>query len=127
MLYDYSRAVYVQVAEFIRESILSGEYPEGEKIPSSGELAEIYETSRQTVLLAVKELRFEGYLDSQIGHTINVIDGARLGVKAWILKLLNERDVPKIVKTARLLEMTQTELIGLLKAEFEKPEPEKSS
>ncbi|MEV7014044.1 winged helix-turn-helix domain-containing protein [Streptosporangium sp. NPDC051022] len=53
-------SVYKQLAALLRDAIDRGEYGPGEKLPSEGRLAQIYEVGRDTVRDALNLLRGEG-------------------------------------------------------------------
>ena len=59
--------LYQQVMEDIRGRIESGAYPISAKIPSEGELSELYSVSRITIRRAIEELSLEGYLTKKQG------------------------------------------------------------
>ncbi len=56
------RKKYVEIAENIKEKIISGEYREGEKIPSIRKLAATLKVNPQTVNKATSYLSSQGYL-----------------------------------------------------------------
>lgn len=57
-----------QVCEFIRDSILNGDYKAGDKLPSETDLAEEYGTSRLTVRLAIQKLNAMELLETKVGE-----------------------------------------------------------
>ncbi len=57
--------LYEQIYEAIREAILNGRIPRGEKLPSTRFQAEYLQVSRSTVELAYGQLLSEGYIESQ--------------------------------------------------------------
>jgi GntR family transcriptional regulator len=63
-----NEALHKQVARAMRQSISSGEWSPGTKIPTETELAGLYGVSRPTVRLAVAALRSEGQLDVTQGR-----------------------------------------------------------
>ncbi|MFD9125857.1 GntR family transcriptional regulator [Kitasatospora sp. NPDC059571] len=63
-----NEALHKQVARAMRQSISSGEWPPGTKVPTETELATLYGVSRPTVRLAVAALRTEGQLDVTQGR-----------------------------------------------------------
>ncbi|MFC0468996.1 PLP-dependent aminotransferase family protein [Halalkalibacter kiskunsagensis] len=67
-----------QVYVKIREQILLGELHEGERLPSSRELAETLNVSRSVILEAYDQLIAEGYLKSKQGSGTFVESGALL-------------------------------------------------
>lgn len=65
-----------QIYEQIRLNILSGELSEGEKLPSTRDLAENLQVSRNVVLEAYEQLIAEGYMTSIRGSGTYVAEGA---------------------------------------------------
>jgi GntR family transcriptional regulator len=63
-----SRPLYHQLASLLRKQINSGELSPGDRVPTEIELSERYNTSRNTVRLALDVLRNEGLLTSQQGR-----------------------------------------------------------
>lgn len=63
-----AEALYKQVANEMRASILSGEWEPGRQIPPEEQLSALYEVSRPTIRQAVAALRTEGLLDVQQGR-----------------------------------------------------------
>ena len=58
---------YQQVLESIEEDILSGRYSPGQKLPSKTALLEQFETSRITVVRALRELQHKGLIRRRAG------------------------------------------------------------
>ncbi|SER46797.1 GntR family transcriptional regulator [Parafannyhessea umbonata] len=59
--------LYQQVMDSIKDDVDSGKYQTGQRIPSEGELSQIYSVSRITVRRAVSELVDRGYLTKMRG------------------------------------------------------------
>jgi DNA-binding FadR family transcriptional regulator len=59
------RAKYRQIADHIRNAILSGELPHGAKVPSEERLGQEHGVSRTTVRKAIEVLKGEGWVDVQ--------------------------------------------------------------
>ena len=57
-----SKALHMQVSEYIRSRIESGEYAIGSQIPTENELASLLSVSRPTVRQALDRLANDGYL-----------------------------------------------------------------
>jgi GntR family transcriptional regulator len=62
------RPPYRQVADRLREAIVSGELAPGEPIPSVRALAQQYDVTNVTATRAVDQLRSEGLVDTQLGR-----------------------------------------------------------
>jgi GntR family transcriptional regulator/MocR family aminotransferase len=63
-----------QLYESLRRSILEGKLPAGDRLPSSRDLAQDLELSRNTVVAAINQLSVEGYLVSRVGSGTFVND-----------------------------------------------------
>ncbi|MET8122740.1 GntR family transcriptional regulator [Micromonospora sp. NPDC005291] len=63
-----SRPLYQQLAALIREQINGGALAPGDRVPTEADLSERYDTSRNTVRLALDVLRNEGLITSQQGR-----------------------------------------------------------
>ena len=62
-----NRALYLRIADSLRQRILSGGHPVGDVMPSENELAGAYRTSRVTVRKAFQILESEGYIKARKG------------------------------------------------------------
>lgn len=69
--------VYIQIARQLRQSILDGNPPKGERLPPERRLAKLLGVNRTTVVNAYRELAGDGLVSGQVGRgTIVVYDGA---------------------------------------------------
>lgn len=68
------RQVYAQ----IRSRILSGEWPAGDRLPSTRQLANELQVSRNVILEAYEQLKAEGYIEGRQGAGTYVSEGAYL-------------------------------------------------
>lgn len=59
--------VYVQIKEFIKQKIETGEWTVGTRIPAQRTLAQVFDVNRSTVVTAFEELIAEGLLESKSG------------------------------------------------------------
>ncbi len=62
-----SKAVFLQLADQLREQILDGTLPAGSKLPGSRKLAENWQLHRKTVIAALDELLAQGWLKAVAG------------------------------------------------------------
>ena len=63
------KRLYEEVAASIKQAIFSGEYSEGDKLPSENELAELFRVSHSVVREAVRYLEIIGLLKVRQGAT----------------------------------------------------------
>jgi GntR family transcriptional regulator/MocR family aminotransferase len=68
------QALYLRIAQAIRDAILDGKLLPGERTPSTRELAELLGTHRNTVIAAISELLAEGWLISEERKCYRVSD-----------------------------------------------------
>jgi GntR family transcriptional regulator, regulator for abcA and norABC len=66
--------LHIQIIRFIKDKIVSGEWPVGFKLPSQRALAEIFAVNRSTVVTAIEELAAEGILKGNTGGGTTVIN-----------------------------------------------------
>ena len=109
------RPVYYQVAERIRQSILSGEYASGGQIPSVRQLALEAAVNPNTIQHAFSELEDQGLIVSRgttgrfVTEDIDVIDRCR--------ELEAQRLVEEFVQKASQLCIPYDRLIEMVKAQ----------
>ena len=60
-------SLYYRIAEYIRNKILSKEWPEGYQLPSEMDLAALFKVSRSTIRQAIADLISGGYLERRRG------------------------------------------------------------
>lgn len=63
------KKLYEEVMEQIKDAIFSGEFPQGSKLPSERELAEIFQVSRTAIREAIRSMESIGYLESRANGT----------------------------------------------------------
>ena len=63
---------YRRVADDIEAKIKSGDYPPGHKLPSTAELAEVYNVGTSTAYRAVRELHHRDLVYGQQGQGVYV-------------------------------------------------------
>jgi GntR family transcriptional regulator len=66
-------SLYEQIADDLRRRILGGELTVGDDVPSEGELAEQWRTSRGPVRNALSALRTEGLVETRRGRPARVV------------------------------------------------------
>ena len=106
------RPVYYQVAERIRRSILSGEYPPGRQIPSVRQLALDAAVNPNTIQHAFSELESRGLIESRgtlgrfVTENTKIIEECR--------KLEAERLVEGMIKKASELKISAEDIIRMI-------------
>jgi GntR family transcriptional regulator/MocR family aminotransferase len=70
---DGTGRLYQQVYRALREEILSGRLASGERVPSTREIANILNVSRNTAVMAYEQLFAEGYIKARLGAAGTVV------------------------------------------------------
>ncbi len=70
-----TQSIYRQIAEAIKDQVYRGLLKNGDRIPSTRELAEQLKVNRTTVVLAFDELRQAGYIHSHVGRGTRIVAG----------------------------------------------------
>ncbi|OXM83412.1 PLP-dependent aminotransferase family protein [Paenibacillus rigui] len=60
-------SLHIQIAQFIKDKIIHGEWPVGTKIPSQRKLADAFDVNRSTVVMALEELTADGFVEGNRG------------------------------------------------------------
>lgn len=74
----------IQIVNFIKDKIATGEWPVGFKLPSQRTLSEIFSVNRSTVVSALEELAAEGLISGNAGGGTKVINNT------WTLMSINQ-------------------------------------
>lgn len=96
-------AIYLQIVEMICENILTGQWDEGEKIPSVRELAVQIEVNPNTVLRAYGFLQEKGIIQIRRGIGYYVSENARVETLALMKANFIKNDLPLFFKAVKLL------------------------
>lgn len=106
-------AVYLQIADRITKSILSGEYPPGQQLPTVRQLALEAAVNPNTVQRSFTELESEGIIISKgtsgrfVTVDTKIIEDCR--------QKMARRIVLNLLENARQLSLTKEQLIELIK------------
>lgn len=86
------KTVVNQVMEKIRELIASGEYKSSEKLPTEGELAEMFGIGRSSIREAIKVFNYLGVLESRTAKGTFVCGRSNISSEALTWSILLGRD-----------------------------------
>ena len=118
--FDSSKAIYLQLADLIRDSIMSGAIKSGEAIPSVRQMSAEYRVNPQTVLNATQLLVNEGLLEKHRGQGHFVTDPAQDVLKESGVIQFEDITVPDMIKQAKMLNISKNELCKLIEEKFNK-------
>ena len=103
MIFDNSKAIYVQIADRLCDEILAGKYPEDCRIPSVREYAVLLEVNINTAVKSYDLLATEGRIYNRRGLGYFVTPGARETILETRKKDFMEHQLPELFRNMRLL------------------------
>lgn len=116
------KSIYLQIGQMIEDSILRGIFLEGERVPSTNELARLYSINPATAAKGINLLVEQEILYKKRGIGMFVNEGAvekiRLARKAGFY----EQFVVNLISEAKALGITKEELVEMIRrAEHDHP------
>jgi GntR family transcriptional regulator len=112
---DEGAPLFVQVAERLAEEIADGGLAEGERVPSTNELAAYYRINPATAAKGISVLTDEGLVEKRRGIGMFVAAGARARLLAERRKRFAERYVAPLVAEASRLGIGADELAAMIR------------
>jgi DNA-binding transcriptional regulator YhcF (GntR family) len=112
---DEGAPLFVQVAERLADEIADGTLPEGERVPSTNELAAYYRINPATAAKGIGMLTDDGLLEKRRGIGMFVAAGARVRLLAERRKRFAERYVEPLVAEASRLGIDTDGLVALIR------------
>ncbi|WP_438354717.1 GntR family transcriptional regulator [Microbacterium sp. CJ88] len=112
---EEGRALFLQIAESVEDSIVDGSLPEGSQAPSTNELAAFYRINPATAAKGVNMLVDKGVLVKRRGVGMFVGDGARDILLADRRTAFAERFITPLLAEARTLGLTTDDIARLLR------------
>lgn len=117
--FDDEKPIYLQLAEGLKDAILSGAFPEETQVPSTTEISVSYKINPATALKGVNLLVEDGILYKKRGVGMFVEEGA-------IEKILEGRQsaffdvyIKTLLAEAQKLHMTKADIIKMIEKGFE--------
>jgi len=118
MNFDQKTPIYQQLADSIRQDILSGALPAETAIPSVRQISVEYGLNPQTVLNATQLLIQEGLLEKRRGLGMFVHKEARAQLSESACERFKNETIQAVVQEAQLLSITQADLIDLIESKY---------
>jgi GntR family transcriptional regulator len=113
---DEGTPLFAQLAARLSEEIADGGLAEGDRVPSTNELAAYYRINPATAAKGINVLIDEGLLEKRRGIGMFVAAGARRRLLEERRKRFTERYVEPLVAEAARLGIDTDELAGLVRA-----------
>lgn len=115
--FDDNEPIYIQVREMLEDMIVKGQLEEGDQAPSSTEMSKFYKINHITVGKGVHQLVDEGVLYKKRGIGMFVAEGAREKLLENRRQTFVEEYVRPLADEAEKLDITNEELLKLIKQE----------
>jgi GntR family transcriptional regulator len=112
---DEGTPLFAQLAGRLAEEIADGGLAEGERVPSTNELAAYYRINPATAAKGINVLIDDGLLEKRRGIGMFVAAGARRRLLEERRRQFTERYVQPLVAEAGRLGMDTDELVGLIR------------
>lgn len=117
------KSIYLQIGQMIEDSILRGIFLEGERVPSTNELARLYSINPATAAKGINLLVEQGILYKKRGHR-HVCERRRCRKNPSCTKGQGfyEQFVVNLISEAKALGITKEELVEMIRrAEHDHP------
>ena len=95
--------IYLQVADFVCEKVLTGQWRNGDKLPAVKELSVQTAVNPNTVIKALGYLQDNGILQSQRGLGYYLTDNSEAGTLALKRQQFIDIDLPQVFASMDLL------------------------
>lgn len=115
------KPIYIQIANWMEDAILSGAFQEEAQVPSTTELSATYRINPATALKGVNLLVEEGILYKKRGLGMFVKTGAVKKVAAKHKQQFYEGYVAALIREARKLHLEKQDILDMIERGFEQP------
>ena len=117
MDFSQNQAIYLQIADHICENILNGAWEEKDRLPSIRELSVSIEVNPNTAMRSYSYLQDMGIIYNQRGIGYFVAENAHEKTRELKKRNFVNRELPLIMKTMDLLNLSFADLKTLYEAE----------
>lgn len=111
MEFSESQPIYKQIVDYCHRCIMSGEWREWERIPSTKDLSVALGVNNRTVLKAFDELNESEVIFQKRGLGYFVSSSAPERIRALMRAEFMTKTLPKMIETMRSLGITREELL----------------
>ena len=114
LTFNEDKPIYLQVKEYLENSIINGSIEENERVPSTNEFAKFYNINPATAAKGVNELVSEGIITKRRGVGMFVSEGARAQLLEDRRENFYQNYVLPLKTEAHKLEISEAELIKMI-------------
>ena len=120
-LTENTGGIYQQIADYGIEQVLSGDWPEGDRIPSVRQLAAEVGVNPNTVMNAYERLKALAVIETRRGLGFFVAEAGRRAALAVRRRAFVDDELPRLRRTLDLLEISHQDLLHLLSPTTKQP------
>ncbi|MGM8363854.1 GntR family transcriptional regulator [Virgibacillus sp. W0181] len=113
--FDESKPIFIQIKEYIEDSIINESMQAGERVPSTNEFAKFYKINPATAAKGINELVTENVLVKRRGVGMFVTDSARANLIEKRKDQFYENYVLPVNKEAKKLDITEEQLMEMMR------------
>ena len=113
MEFDQHKPIYLQIADSICERILTGQWPEGDRIPSVRECGIALEVNPNTVARSYDELSQEGIIHNKRGIGYFVSPGAKTVIREKQRSSFISGDLKEVFRKMEILGISIEDISSL--------------
>lgn len=112
--FSSDKPIYLQMADWLEENILTGVFPEESQIPSTTEISAMYKINPATALKGVTILVDKGIIYKKRGLGMFVAKGAENKIRSERKKEFYERYIRSLLAEANKLNISEKEIITMI-------------
>lgn len=114
---DDSKPIYLQIKEFIEDSIINDQIKAGERVPSTNELAKFYNINPATARQGMNELVAENILMKKRGVGMFVTENAKDLLIESRKQQFYETYIVPLIEEAKKLNIAKEQIVEMLEKE----------
>ncbi len=120
MDFQDERPIFIQIAEYIEDGILSGAFPEDTQIPSTTEISVWNKINPATALKGINILVDEGIVYKKRGVGMFVTAGVSEAIRSKRKKQFYESYIQKVVVEAMKLGLSREEVVAMIERGYDR-------
>lgn len=110
MSFSSDKAIFIQMADRLKNEIVMGTYPDDSRIPSVREYSMLLEVNTNTAMKAYEQLARENIIYNKRGMGYFVVPGASARIVAELKDNFLHQTLPEVFRGMRLLGLTLDDL-----------------
>ena len=112
---DEAKPIFIQIAEYITDRILSGTMKEGEQVPSTNQFAARFQINPATAAKGINQLVDEDIIFKKRGVGMFVAEGAKKKLVIKHQEKFFDEYITPLLLEAKRLHLTTDEIISFIK------------